>query len=156
LCFNLDGKILASGGQEGAVKVWDAADGRQRAAFPTGFDARTQPRMALSPDGRRLAVAGLPWAIEVWDLVGGREGLELEKGQWFNGLTFSPDGQRLASAHQTVVSIWDVVNGRETLNLQGHTLNVLSVVFSADGRRLTSAGVDGSVREWDLATGRET
>jgi WD40 repeat protein/serine/threonine protein kinase len=156
LCFNLDGKILASGGQEGAVKVWDAADGRQRAAFPTGFDARTQPRMALSPDGRRLAVAGLPWAIKVWDLAGGREVLKLEKGEWFNDLAFSPDGQRLAAAHETVVSIWDVVNGRETLNLQGHTHTVLSVAFSADGRRLTSAVRDGSVREWDLTTGRET
>ena len=39
--------------------------------------------------------------------------------------------------------------------LEGHSVNVTSVVVSADGRRVVSASEDGTLKVWDLETGRE-
>jgi WD40 repeat protein len=69
-----------------------------------------------------------------------------------NGLSFSPDGRRLASASQDqTIRLWDVATGQETLVLREHTHRVNAVAFSPDGRRLASASLDGTVRVWDAA-----
>ena len=52
------------------------------------------------------------------------------------------------------MKVWDATSGQEMLTLKGHTGAVLSVAFSADGKRLASASYDG-VRVWDVVSGQE-
>jgi WD40 repeat protein len=73
-----------------------------------------------------------------------------------NGVCFSPDGRRLASASQDrTVKLWDAQTGEVLLTLKGHTGPVASVCFSPDGRRLASASYDRTVKVWDARTGQE-
>ena len=41
------------------------------------------------------------------------------------------------------------------VTLRGHTDSVSSVVFSADGKRIVSASLDGTIKTWDVAGGYE-
>src|SRR5438477_9547556 len=51
--------------------------------------------------------------------------------------------------------VWDARAGQEALTLKGHTGLVLSVAFSADGKRIASGSVDRTVKVWDAHTGQE-
>jgi uncharacterized protein with WD repeat len=73
------------------------------------------------------------------------------------GVSFSPDGARLASASwDQTVKIWDVMTGQETLTLTGHAGAVNGVAYSPDGARLASASADRTVKIWDVRTGQDT
>jgi WD40 repeat protein/serine/threonine protein kinase len=72
-----------------------------------------------------------------------------------DGVAFSPDGQRLASANlDKTVKVWDATTGQEIHSLMSHTDFVHSVAFSPDGKRLASASEDGTVKVWDATTGQ--
>jgi WD40 repeat protein len=70
-------------------------------------------------------------------------------------LAFSPDGKLLAGrgADETMVVLWDTRTYRRAKEMAGHSKLINAIAFSQDGRRLASAGLDCSVRVWEVATG---
>jgi len=71
-----------------------------------------------------------------------------------NQLAWSPDGRTLAAAGTLGVWLYDTdALDSPPLLLEGHTRDVLSVGFSLDGTIVYSGSQDGTVKEWDVATG---
>jgi RNA polymerase sigma factor (sigma-70 family) len=66
LALAADGKLAATAGMEGEVRLWDAAGSREDRRFDAGLGALNA--VAFAPDGDRLATAGKDGAI-VWDLT---------------------------------------------------------------------------------------
>ena len=54
--------------------------------------------------------------------------------------------------HRDII-ILDVITGSQTAILSGHTDEVLSIVFSSDGRSLVSGSIDKTIKLWDMQTG---
>jgi len=66
------------------------------------------------------------------------------------GVSFSPNGQMLASAGQdATVKVWRI-DGTLLKSLEGHQSSVIAVSFSPDGQTIASASVDKTVKLWGL------
>ena len=88
--------------------------------------------------------------VKLWDAASGKERRHV-KGHTdlVNSVTFSPNGQRLASASEDkMVKLWDAASGKELRNFEGH-MDAVSVSFSPDGERLAWIIRDGTVKLWD-------
>ena len=154
VAWSPDGTRLATGGIEGAVKIWDALSGRQLACLRGQTGEVTS--VAWNADGRRLAFAGGDTTVKLWDLGAGGTVSNL-RGHTNPVLcvAWSPDGARLASGgRDKTVTIWDPASGTNTQTLPAGA-TVLSLSWTSDGKRLAAAGFGEMVKVWDLPSGKE-
>ena len=155
LLFSPDGKSLAfTTNHDGTVFLWDLEKRRERIVIN---HPSTVSSIAFSPDGRWLATGGRDdRSIILWSLETGARSPLLENGPGPTiALAFSPYGALLASANvwERHVRLWDLNTRRECRIFVGHTRSLNSVAFSPDGLLLATAGNDGMLGLWEVATG---
>ena len=105
--------------------------------------------MSIHPQTDLIAIASPDNIIKLWDFDGRKVGeLEGHRAEVWS-VSFSPNGQLLASASaDRTVRLWRIEDGTEVKIFQGHEAAVLSVSFSSDGNQLASASEDRTIKLW--------
>ena len=151
IAFSRD-NILASGGDDGVIMLWNVLAGTQVGApLEQGSAVYT---LAFSPDGKTLASGSKGGALTLWDVAKRKQlaNLEGHNDDVFT-VAFSPDGRILASGGKdTAVVLWDVAARRPlAIPFRNHTAAVIQVAFSQDGKTLASCSYDKSIILWNVA-----
>jgi WD40 repeat protein len=164
IALSPDGKLAASGGEDGSVRVWETVDGLVR--FSLRSHAMPVRAIAFSADSTVLADASDDGDTHRWDTRTGKKiGSRLQlnaPGDGVGAVAFGPDasliatgGRRSLANRQAYAVIW---SGRDELQKQalvGHEAYVTALAFSPDGTRLASGSRDRSVRVWSTESGRQ-
>jgi WD40 repeat protein len=157
-CPARDRPLLAASADD-RIEVWDwekrPLDGPSLSVlevFPGRDGVVWSVAVAFSRDGHTIASGGgYAGLVRLLDASTGKtmRALYGHKGK-VTGLSFSPDGGRLASVGEDrSVRLWEVATGRELATFRGHAHHIFAVAFHPDGRRILSGGYDGVVKVWD-------
>jgi WD40 repeat protein/tRNA A-37 threonylcarbamoyl transferase component Bud32 len=154
VCFSPDGRRLATAGDDGMARVWDANTG-EAITPPLRHDGPV-PHVVFSADGRFLATAGGDGTARVWDLRTGKPRTgPLRHTQAVACVALNHDGSRLAAASDDgAAHLWDTATGQALPFRLDHGGPVCWVAFSCDGRLVVTASNDHTARIWDAASGR--
>jgi WD40 repeat protein len=159
--FRSDDARVVTASADGSARVWNPASGAELMKLPIFEPIPNSkiPPLALatfSPDGQRLVSSAFP--ARVWNATSGESLLTLmpQPPRPPDALTFSNDGQLIATAADSVVQVYAADSGRERLRLvHPQAINVWDARFSSDGTEIVTAASDGVARIWDVGSGHE-
>jgi hypothetical protein len=147
-----DGKLLATGGYDRKVLIWDVSKGTILRTLQEHTDAVTG--VSFAPDGKRLASCSWDRTVRIWDWNAAKRVLTLsEATAELNAVAFTPDGTHLlAAGADRAIRSWRIAagGGEPPRRVFAHGGAIVRLALSADGRTLASSGEDRRVKLWRL------
>ena len=148
LTFTPNGEMLASGSDDGTIRLWDSSTGTQLLSL----SSEKTNSLAFSMDGKTLASVSNFSQIQLWNISTGRQLTSLkEQNDSVTVLAFSADSNILASGSRDgVIQLWDISTGNKLTDLKGHVDWVSTLSFSPDGKALVSGSSEGAIFLWHV------
>ncbi len=154
IAYTPDGKMLASGNDDGTITLWDIATG-DVVGTCRGHGGRVIS-VAFSGDGK-LASGSEDGHVRLWD-VGSRKTIFIQEyrrprvafsGSW---LAIAPGGTPNGDEEVGEVELWDYASGRQLHRLPESGNRI---AFSNDGKMLATGSRNGQITIWDPANGEK-
>jgi WD40 repeat protein/tRNA A-37 threonylcarbamoyl transferase component Bud32 len=148
-----DGKRIASGGLDDAIKVWNLESGE----LLLTLKGHTKPVncLAISPDCQILVSGSDDHTLKVWNLATGALLQTLHgHSRDINSVAIHAGGQLLASGSEDrTARLWKLGTGEPVQVFSNLAGMIRAVAISPDGQLLASGGLDNQVKLWSLKQG---
>jgi len=154
VAFSPDGKWLASGDYGGKILLWRMPQGELAATLPgNGFPVNA---LVFTSDGKLLAALGDD-TVRVFDPLAKRELLRFPGDQQpVVSLAVAQDGSLAAAGSSGgALTIWRIATGERLRSIYATLGPLWAAAFLPGDARILSAGADGRIREWAIASGAE-
>jgi WD40 repeat protein len=157
-----DGKMVATGSNDGNIQTWDPHSGQLRATSHV-FPARISD-VTFDRSGNLLAASGLDGSIKIFDITTGELHAPIISVLGPDGnpapawrIAFSPDGHTIAAASNDLELFnADTGTSNRSIRVGATKVTVVSAVaFSPDGHRIATGRDDGALQLWDPDTGAQ-
>jgi serine/threonine protein kinase len=156
--------LVAAGGVDGSVRLWDIDARRRLASFRTALHQRTGHEalvtsLSFSRDGAFLASGHVDGSVHLWSLDTGEEiESRIRHDASVGALAFSPDGTTLATGGlDSTLKLWELSKlrqGEPQRRLIREPSGVTCLAYARDGRLLLTGHTNRIVRVHEVATGR--
>jgi WD40 repeat protein/mono/diheme cytochrome c family protein len=142
--FSPDGKVLAAGGSDGAVRVFDVATGKRLWRLEPHADWVTD--LAFSPDGKLLVTASRDKSCRVFEVKSAEaEASYQDHPEPVYAVAFAGDGKAVFSAgRDRKIHMWSAADGKPLSQTGGFGGDVLRLERA--GTNLFSSCGDGKLR----------
>lgn len=152
--FTPDSNIVASGGGDKNIKLWDVKSEGLELGTLIGHESEVRC-IAISPDGKTLASGDGHGCIKLWDLITRNNTRTITRKKYYekpvNSLAFSPDSKFIVSgSDECDVTLLDGKTGKKILEFGEHSEPVNLVIFSPNGQMIASASDDCTIKLWDV------
>jgi len=162
--FSPDGRLLFGGGYDAKIHRWDLSGEEPVELSPIDGHRGWVQVVEFGPNGGPL------FSVDSWGQLAARsfagqgvegQGVELlwknevAHDGWIYDLSISADGQRIATVgRDRFARVWSAKDGARLVELPRHEHDLSRVALHPDGQSLVTGDLFGTLRHWDLATGK--
>ena len=151
LAWHPRGEALVSVGDDGTARIW-SLERKTSLMIPAG--TAVVVGAAFAPSGDSFATVGDDRALRLWRTRDGGRVASFELPEPLQTVRFDGSGRRLLGASRVPpLRVLSADAGATLLELVGHIGSVEAAEWGAGDRVIATAGLDGTVRLWDSATG---
>ena len=144
IAFSADGQWLAAGGQAGHIHLWHRLTEKAPASETLTGDSAWIDRLQWHPH-RNLLAFNRGKKVQIWDADRAEILTSLELAAQVQDIGWSPDGQHIAVAANTLVHIWQISQWHRPLYQWELMAPAISLSWSPGGAYLATANQDNSV-----------
>lgn len=178
LAWSPQGSYLASGGEEGGIRIWDLGTRKEILQLLPGHSGPIED-LAWSPDGTYLAGAGHDLLVRIWNAAEGeylgsftdrlKKPFVTEKGFEFAvgmksvshedivlSISWAPNGKQLASTSwDQTVAVWDVATRTQLVGMHNPEGWIIDAAWSPHSDQVAFGGYDQAIHIYSTVTGKE-